>query len=116
MKLRYAKDSDFDFLIEGLQKNRVLENRPKQQFLCFRTDFKVIYVNERFFWVDLIYVKEDHRGKGIGTLLYDDAVKIASKIGYNKIVIDVFDANKNSRKFHRALGFKPIYTIYQKEV
>ena len=145
MTLRYAKDSDFDFLVKGLEKNRTLENRPKGQikaepsdkrqlrqaiknknvrvieegggpiaFLYFRTDFEVMYMNESFFWVDLIYVKEDHRGKGIGKLLYYDAVKIARGKGYNKIVIDVFDANEKSRKFHIALGFKPVYTIYQK--
>jgi L-amino acid N-acyltransferase YncA len=147
MKLRYAKDSDFDFLVKGLEKNRTLENRPKGQlkakpsdkrqlrqaiknknvrvieegggpiaFLYFRTDFKVMYVSESFFWVDLIYVKEDHRGKGIGKLLYGDAVKLAGGKGYNKIVIDVFDANEKSRKFHTALGFKPVYTIYQKGI
>lgn len=150
MKLRYAKDSDFDFLIEGLEKNRVLENRPKQQlkakpsdkrqfrqaiknkniriveengkpiaFLHFKTNFKAARrggFNERFFWVDLIYVKENHRRKGIGKLLYDDAVKLAKKKGYKKIVIDIFESNTNSRRFHKALGFEPIYTIYQKEV
>ncbi len=147
MKLRYAKESDIGFLIEGLEKNRVLENRPKKDvkaepidvkefktairkknvrviedqgkpvaFLYFRTDFKVMYIYERFFWVDLIYVRENYRGQGLGKRLYNDAMKIARKSGFNKIVIDVFEANANSVGFHRKMGFEPMYTIYQKAI
>lgn len=147
MKLRYAKSADLDFLIEGLEKNRVLENRPKKDvkakpidisefktairkkgirvledrdrpvaFLYFRTDFRVMYLYERFFWVDLIYVKEDYRCKGLGKRLYNDAIKIARKKGFNRIVIDVFETNANSVGFHRKMGFEPVYTIYQKTI
>jgi len=147
MKLRYAKRDDFDVLIEGLEKNRLLENRPgkgirakasdKEQFrkairdktirivedkgqpvafLYFRTDFNVMYVNESIFWVDLIYVREGHRRKGVGRLLYKDAIKIAKKKGFKKIVIDIFESNDSSRDFHKKLGFRPIYTIYDKRI
>lgn len=147
MKLRYARDSDFNFLIEGLEKNRALENRPKQQlkakpsdkrqlkqaiknknirvlaengepiaFLYFRPNFEVMYIARKAFWVDLIYVEKGHRRRGLGKLLYEDAVKIARKRGFKKIVVDVFEANRDSGKFHKALGFEPIYTIFQKEI
>ncbi|MBI2135275.1 GNAT family N-acetyltransferase [Candidatus Woesearchaeota archaeon] len=147
MKIRYTIKSDFDFLIESLEKNRILENRPKKDikarpsdkkefreairkknirivedkgkpvaFLYFRTDFKLMYIYEKFFWVDLIYVNQNYRGKGLGKLLYNDAFKIAKKKGFKKIIIDVFDANKNSVGFHEKLGFGPVYTIYQKKV
>ena len=147
MKLRYAKSTDLDFLIEGLERNRVLENRPqgqikarpsdKQQFeqaiarrnirvaeqngepiafIYFRTDFKILYLHQRIFWVDLIYVKEDQRRRGLGRLLYQDVTDIARKKGFKKVTIDIFDSNRASRKFHRALGFQPIYTIYQKDI
>ncbi len=110
MKLRYAKPSDFYFLIYGLEKNRILESKPKKDikardsdkkefweaikkknirllednkkpvaFLYFRADFKLLYIYERFFWVDLVFVKENYRGKGLGRLLYKDAMKIAKK-------------------------------------
>lgn len=147
MKRRYAKSTDLDFLIEGLEKNRVLENRPNGQiearpsdkeqfkqaianrnirvveqnaepvaFIYFRTDFKIMYLNERVFWVDVIYVKEDYRKCGLGGLLYKDVIHIARKKGFKKIIIDIFESNPASRKFHHALGFQPIYTIYQKEI
>ena len=147
MKFRYAKEEDIYFLIEGLEKNRVLENRPKKDakakpadikefktairnkniriiedkgepvaFLYFRTGFKVMYIHEKFFWVDLIYVKEGYRGRGLGKRLYNDAIRIAKKKGFSKVVIDVFEANANSVGFHKKLGFKPIYAIYQKRI
>jgi L-amino acid N-acyltransferase YncA len=147
VKLRYAKREDLDFLIEGLEQNRVLENRPKEQikarpsdkqqfeqaiakrnirvaeqngepiaFIYFRTDFKILYLHQRIFWVDLIYVKEDQRRRGLGRLLYQDVTDIARKKGFKKVTIDIFDSNRASRKFHRALGFQPIYTIYQKDI
>ncbi len=145
MKIRYAKASDFDFLVEGLEENRVLENRPKKDikarqsdknefrqairkknirvveenrkpiaFLYFRTNFNVMYIYDKFFWVDLVFVKEVYRGKGLGKLLYKDAIKIAKNKGFKKIIIDVFDSNQKSIEFHKKLGFNPIYTIYQK--
>jgi len=30
MKIRYAKNSDLSFLIEGLEKTRIIEKRPKR--------------------------------------------------------------------------------------
>ena len=147
MKLRYAKNGDLDFLIEGLEKNRALEKRPKGQikakpadeqqfkeairkkrirvveedgkpvaFIYFRPDFKVMYLEERFLWIDLIYVKSGYRRRGLGKRLYQDALNLASKKGFKTVVIDVFESNRTSKAFHRALGFQPIYTIYQKEI
>ena len=75
-----------------------------------------MYIYEKVFWVDLVYVDERYRGKGIGKMLYKDAVKIARGKGFNKIVIDVFDSNKNSLEFHKKLGFEPVYTIFRKHI
>ena len=44
MKIRYAKGSDFNFLIEGLEKNRVIEKRPKKDIKarpCDKKEFKI---------------------------------------------------------------------------
>ena len=147
MQIRYAIKSDFNFLIEGLEKNRIIEKRPEKDikakpsdieefknaiesknirivekddepiaFLYFRTDFKVMFVYDKFFWVDLLYVKENHRGMGLGTLLYEDILKIAKKGDYKKIIIDIFEANKKSSDFFKKIEFRPVYTIYQKDI
>ena len=40
MILRYAKNKDIDFLVQGLEKNRVIENRPKQDIKARKSDIK----------------------------------------------------------------------------
>ncbi len=145
MELRCAQDSDFDFLIEGLEAVRTIERRPEKDipandwdkqkykdaiaqkrvrvfeedgepvaYLHFRTDFEVMLIHEPFFWIDLVYVCEDHRGRGLGRLLYEDAAKIAKEKGFKRIVLDVFAVNEISQKFHEKMGFEPLYSIYQK--
>ena len=59
---------------------------------------------------------ENKRGKGLGKLLYKDAIKIAKEKGCKRIILDIFAANQNSINFHKTLEFKPIYTIYQKKI
>ena len=147
MEIRVAKNGDMGFLIDGLEKNRIIEDRPKKDinarpsdikafekgiknksiliaeengravgFLDFRTNFKVMYMYDKFFWIDLIFVKEDFRGRGVGKFLYSEALRLADKKGFKKVVLDIFSANKNSTEFHTKLGFEPVYTIYQKKV
>ena len=147
MKIRHAKDSDFEFIIEGLEKTRIIDKRAKKDikanlsdkrffrnaikkkhirvienkeepigFLNFMTKQKLPYINDKFFWIDLIYIKENYRKKGLGKLLHKDVIKIAKKKGYKTIMLDIFDSNKNSQKSHKKLGFKPVYTTYKKKI
>ena len=96
---------------------RVIDDHRKPvAFLCFRIDFKVMYIRKRFFWVDLVFVDERHRGKGYGKLLYEDAIRIAKRRRFKTIVLDIFESNTNSRSFHERLGFHPLYTIFQKRL
>ena len=110
---------DVESFKKGIRQGSILvaeiDNNPVA-FLYYRTDWDVMYVNERTFWIDLIFVKEEFRGRGIGRMLYDEAIKIAKELGFRRITIDVFEANGRSKRFHSRLGFKPVYTIYQKEI
>ncbi len=145
-RVRDGRESDMSILVEGLESNRALEERPVEDirarrsdmetlkegvarksirvvevegeavgFLHFRTDFRVMYLEKAgVFRVDLVYVKEGQRGKGLGRLLCEDAARIAREGRFDKMVIDIFAANSDSQGFHRELGFKPVYTIYEK--
>ncbi len=144
MKIRYAAESDLDFLVEGRRQIRIAEKRTHIEngrrdrwelkgairkknvrvmetgrkpaaFLWFRPGFKVMYM-DNCLWVHLVYVKEEFRRRGLGRLLYEDAEKIAKSMGLYKIVIDVFEANRDSAEFHKKIGFEPLYTIYQKNI
>lgn len=114
-----ATDEDKKELEHAITRNniRVLTDKRKVVgFLYFRTDFPILYIKKKIFWVDLIYVREEFRGKGLGKLLYDDAIAIAKANDFNTIVIDIFTANTSSKGFHEKLGFQSLYTIYTKEL
>lgn len=90
-------------------------------FLYFRPGFEVMYMKEygndrNYLWIQRIYVKESERGKGLARMLYDDAARIARGMGLSRIVCDVFDINGNSVKAHKRMGFRPVYSIYERDV
>jgi GNAT superfamily N-acetyltransferase len=85
-------------------------------FLCFKLDFPVMYVTGKFLWIDLVYVRAGSRGRGLGKLLYEDAIELARENGCTKVAADVFAANTGSIEFHHSVGFEPLYTIFQREV
>ena len=113
-------EDDINSFMKEIQDKtiRVIDDRygSPAAFLYWRTDFKVPYVHGEYLWIDILYVREDMRGKGMGTALYDDAVKVADQKGLDRIVIDIFHPNERSKKFHSHMDFKPFYTIYTKQV
>jgi RimJ/RimL family protein N-acetyltransferase len=52
-----------------------------------------------------IGVLKGHRGKGIGTRLMKETMKLLKKRGVNKATISVFAPNKEARRFYEKLGF-----------
>ncbi|HEX42804.1 MAG TPA: GNAT family N-acetyltransferase [Phycisphaerales bacterium] len=116
---RAASTTDIGELRQAIREGtiRVLEDEGEPvAFLYFRTDFDVLYIRGPFFWIDLVYVRKDYRRRGLGRRLYEDALTIARERGFERVVVDVFEANEGSRRFHRQLGFEPVYTIYQRPV
>jgi RimJ/RimL family protein N-acetyltransferase len=52
-----------------------------------------------------IGVIRGYRGKGIGTKLMRETMKLLKKRGVNKVTISVFAPNKDARKFYEKMGF-----------
>ena len=57
-----------------------------------------------------VYVAEDARGKGIGTLLLDSLVKASEEAGYWTLQAGIFPENVGSVKVHEKCGFRVIGT------
>lgn len=83
-------------------------------FLFYRTDFPVLYFKGPLFWIDLVFVSQAARGKGVGKALYEEAARLAKAGGFQRIVLDVFDANEGSLAFHDKMGFHRVYGIFEK--
>jgi len=113
-------DDDVKSLIYGITRGEIRvvddEDGHPAAFLYYRTDHTIMYVSGSIFWIDLLFVREDVRGKGIGKSLYEDAIMIAMDMGLDRIVIDIFESNERSKAFHDGIGFEPIYTIYGMDI
>jgi len=59
---------------------------------------------ERGFHLDDIYVKKEHRGKGIGEAMLKEIARDAASRGFERIDFQVLDWNEPSIKFYRNLG------------
>ena len=58
-----------------------------------------------------VYIHKDHRGKGIGTRLMIELIKIADERGYATMVAGIDSSNDVSMIMHEKLGFTNCGTI-----
>ena len=65
---------------------------------------------ERFIYVDRVVVDEKHRGRGLGTLMYEDVFAFAREGGFQRVVceFDVDPPNPVSANFHARFGFREV--------
>ena len=65
---------------------------------------------DNFAYIDRIVVRDGSRGRGLGTLLYENlfAWAISQQIGNIVCEYNVEPLNEASRKFHSALGFQEV--------
>ena len=55
-----------------------------------------------------VYLGQNFRGKGIGTLLLSEQIKIATEAGFHTMVGGIDSSNERSYLFHQKLGFKEV--------
>lgn len=66
----------------------------------------------RYALEDSIYIKEGHLGKGIGTQLLGELLRICAGLGYRQVVAVIGDsANAGSIALHARLGFLRVGTL-----
>ena len=59
-------------------------------------------------YVDDLCVLEDSRGKGIGTLLYENVKELAKQMGCYHVTLNVWCLNSGAMKFYEKCGLKPL--------
>jgi len=62
-------------------------------------------------YLEGIYVKPEHQGKGIAKELVEFAKKWSKENGCKELASDCLLENEDSRKFHNRIGFKEANTI-----
>jgi L-amino acid N-acyltransferase len=63
---------------------------------------------------DSVYVRRDRRGQGLGRLLLDELLRLASDHGFHSVVARIVGGHEASIALHKACGFALIGT--QREV
>jgi len=58
-------------------------------------------------YIDDICVLETHRGKHIGTEIYNEIVRYAKYRGCYNVTLNVWSCNESAMKFYESLGMKP---------
>ena len=58
------------------------------------------------FYFAIIAVDEDSRGKGIGSFIIEEGIKLAREKGCKRAVLDVDMKNEGALRFYKRLGFK----------
>jgi len=59
-------------------------------------------------YLGFMYVKPEHRGKGINQLIVDALVTWVKEKGVSEIRLDVYDQNESAVKAYEKAGFEPL--------
>ena len=70
-------------------------------------DIKTLYIDD-------LCVDEKHRGRGIGTILYNAVLSEAKKAGCYHLTLNVWHLNQSAVKFYEKMGMKPLKTTMEK--
>jgi len=63
---------------------------------------------DRYAYLGFMYVKPEHRGKGINKLILDELISWSKDKGISEIRLDVYDQNESAVKAYEKAGFEPL--------
>lgn len=66
--------------------------------------------------IDDLVVREEFRGKGIGTMLIEAAEKIAQSSGARSLGLSTLAGNTPARTLYSSLGFSELYVEFEKDL
>lgn len=115
MKILYASETDFQYILENdkhLSKELIKSKIKGKEIVTVREqDCKIIgWLRYSYFWdntpfMNMLYLDEDYRGKGIGKELVGFwEIEMKSK-GYELVMTSTL-SNEQAQHFYRKLGYK----------
>ena len=73
-------------------------------------------VDMKSLYIDDLCVDEEHRGKHIGTALYEFVLSEAKRLGCYHVTLNVWNFNDAAMRFYEKCGLKPLKTVMEKIV
>jgi len=115
MKIEYGSESDFQFILDNdrhiskeLIKNKL---REKEIIIAKNQENQIIgWLRYGYFWdnipfMNMIYLSEFYRNRGIGKELVMFWEREMKKKGYNMVMTSTL-SNEKAQHFYRKLGYK----------
>lgn len=60
-------------------------------------------------YLGFMFVKPEHRGKGVNQLIVDELIRWSRNKGISEIRLDVYDQNESAVKAYEKAGFEPLF-------
>ncbi|MBQ7161067.1 MAG: GNAT family N-acetyltransferase [Clostridia bacterium] len=99
-----GKEEILEFLGSGFPVYAVEDNNVFVGYIVCRIDRPCL-------WVEHIYVREECRRKGVGTMLFKKAEEIAASMGEDTVYNFVHPNNENMIRFLRSKGYTVLNMI-----
>ena len=91
----------FGFLVDDPYPDRVLESVPE----CFRACVELEKVESCAWMLQAIAILPEYRGKGFARQLLDEAARVASEAGTNRIALQAEEVNSVALRAYTRNGF-----------
>jgi ribosomal protein S18 acetylase RimI-like enzyme len=115
MKIEYASELDFDFILNNDRhiSKQLIKNKLKEKeiILVKDEDNKIIgWLRYNYFWdntpfMNMLYLNEKYRSNGIGKELVGVWENEMRSLGYEMVMTSTL-SNEQAQHFYRKLGYK----------
>ena len=104
LNIEAGKEEILDFLNSDFPVFGVEDNGALVGYMVCRTD-------EPCLWVEHLYVQEDHRRRGVASMLFKKAEEIAASMGEDTVYNFVHPNNESMIRFLRSKGYTVLNMI-----
>ncbi|SHI10741.1 GNAT family N-acetyltransferase [Sporanaerobacter acetigenes] len=115
MKIEYGSELDFQFILDNDRhvSKRLIKNKLKEKEIMIvkNQDNKIIgWLRYSYFWdntpfINMIYLNENYRNKGVGKQLVRFWEAEMRSKGYELVMTSTL-SNEQAQHFYRRLGYK----------
>ncbi|AUN10357.1 GNAT family N-acetyltransferase [Clostridium botulinum] len=120
MKIEYASELDFQFILDNDRhvSKQLIKNKLKEKEIMIAKDQdnKIIgWLRYSYFWdnipfMNMLYINENYRNKGIGKKLVEFWEPEMKSKGYELVMTSTL-SNEQAQHFYRKLGYKDVGSL-----
>ncbi|MDR4951604.1 GNAT family N-acetyltransferase [Chryseobacterium sp. ES2] len=102
---------DLKFLIQSSDANVIVAEENNEiiasGYALIKKSEKYYNQFEKYSYLGFMYVKPEHRGKGINKVITDELISWSKSRGISEVRLDVYAQNESAIKAYEKAGFEP---------